>query len=59
VRFHDLRHFFVSNVAPLLPEAIRLQLVGQTDERTHRSYTRPIEGTEKMIREALSQAFES
>ncbi len=38
--------------------AITEQLTGHTDERTHRLYTRPIAGTEAMIREALGRAFE-
>jgi integrase len=56
--FHTLRYFYISMVrAQGLPTAITEQLVGHVDERTHRGYTRPIPGTESMIRAALSAAF--
>jgi hypothetical protein len=42
-----------------LPNAITEQLVGHVDERTHRGYTRPIPGTEPLIRAALASAFGS
>jgi len=38
-----------------LPAAITEQLVGNTDERTHRGYTRPIEGTEGLIRDTSTR----
>jgi len=31
--------------------------VGHVDERTHRGYTRPVEGSEQVIRAALIRAF--
>jgi integrase len=56
--FHTLRFFYVSHVrAQGLPSALSEQLTGHVDERTHRGYTRPIAGTEPIIREALSRAF--
>jgi integrase len=56
--FHNLRYFFVSMVrAQGLAAAITEQLVGHADERTHRGYTRPIPGTEPLIRDALAAAF--
>lgn len=56
--FHTLRYFYISMVrAQGLPTALTEQLVGHVDERTHRGYTRPIPGTEPVIRAALSQAF--
>jgi integrase len=56
--FHTLRYFYVSTVrAQGLATAITEQLVGHTDDRTHRGYTRPIAGTEKLIRTALAAAF--
>jgi integrase len=56
--FHTLRYFYVSTVqAQGLATAITEQLVGHTDDRTHRGYTRPIPGTETMIRTALAAAF--
>ena len=39
--------------------ALTEQLVGHVDERTHRGYTRPIPGTEPIIRAALTAAFNS
>lgn len=58
--FHTLRYFYVSMVrAQGLPMALTEQLVGHVDERTHRGYTRPIPGTEPMIRAALAAAFDS
>jgi len=60
VTFHVLRYFFVSHVrAQGLPAAITEQLAGHVDERTHRGYTRPIAGTEPLIRNALERAFSS
>ena len=56
--FHTLRYFYISMVrAQGLPAALTEQLVGHVDERTHRGYTRPIPGTETLIRAALSSAF--
>jgi integrase len=56
--FHTLRYFYISMVrAQGLPTAITEQLVGHVDERTHRGYTRPIPGTEPLIRAALAAAF--
>jgi integrase len=40
-----------------LPHALTEQLVEHVDERTHRGYTRPIPGTEPLIRRALGAAF--
>jgi integrase len=58
VHFHDLRHFFVSHIRNAgLPTAITEQLVGHSDERTHRAYTQSIPGTEAVIREAMARAF--
>jgi integrase len=58
--FHTLRYFYISMVrAQGLPNAITEQLVGHVDERTHRGYTRPIPGTEPLIRAALASAFGS
>ena len=58
--FHTLRYFYISMVrAQGLPTAITEQLVGHTDERTHLGYTRPIPGTEPLIRTALASAFTS
>ena len=58
--FHTLRYFYISMVrAQGLPTALTEQLVGHVDERTHRGYTRPIPGTEPLIRAALAAAFES
>jgi integrase len=55
--FHTLRYFYISMVrAQGLPNAITEQLVGHVDERTHRGYTRPIPGTEPLIRAALGSA---
>jgi integrase len=57
--FHDLRHFFVSHIRNAgLPTAVTEQLVGHSDERTHRAYTHALRGTEKTIRDALAVAFE-
>ena len=57
--FHTLRYFYISMVrAQGLPTAITEQLVGHADERTHRGYTRPIAGTEPLIRAALAAAFD-
>lgn len=58
LHFHDLRHFYVSHVrnAGLAP-AITEQLVGHNDERTHRSYTHAIPGTEQLVHDALTKAF--
>lgn len=57
--FHDLRHFYVSHVRNAgLPTSITEQLVGHSDERTHRSYTHAIPGTEQGIYEALGRAFD-
>jgi integrase len=51
--FHTLRHFYISMVrAQGLPNAITEQLVGHVDERTDWGYTRPIPGTESLIRAA-------
>jgi integrase len=56
--FHTLRYFYISMVrAQGLPTALTEQLVGHVDERTHRGYTRPIPGTEPLIRAALAEAF--
>jgi integrase len=56
--FHTLRYFYVSHVrAQGLAAAVTEQLVGHADERTHRGYTRPIPGTEAVIREAMARAF--
>src|SRR5262249_43922677 len=45
LKFHYLRYFYLSHIrAQGLPSAITMQLVGHTDDRTHRGYTRPIEG---------------
>jgi hypothetical protein len=56
--FHTPRYFFVSMVrAQGLATAITEQLVGHMDDRTHRGYTRPIPGTEPVIRDALALAF--
>jgi integrase len=60
VTFHTLRYFYISMVrAQGLPAALTEQLVGHVDERTHRGYTRPIPGTEPLIRAALASAFGS
>jgi integrase len=59
VTFHDLRHFFVSHIRNAgLPTSVTEQLVGHSDERTHRGYTHALPGTEQMIRDALASAFE-
>lgn len=59
LHFHDLRHFYLSHVRSAgLPTSITEQLVGHSDERTHRSYTHAIPGTEQVIYEALSRAFD-
>jgi integrase len=56
--FHTLRYFFNSHIRSRgLATAITEQIVGHTDERTHRGYTRPIPGTEQIIREAQSGLF--
>jgi integrase len=56
--FHTLRYFWISTVsAQALPPALTQQLVGHTDERTHQGYTRPIPGTESLIRAAQSGVF--
>ncbi len=56
--FHSLRRFWVSRVrAAGLPTSITEQLVGHTDDATHRLYTRPIPGTEGLILDGLSRAF--
>jgi len=58
--FHTLRYFYISMVrAQGLPTALTEQLVGHVDERTHRGYTRPVPGTERLIRAALTAAFGS
>jgi integrase len=57
--FHTLRYFYISMIrAQGLPTALTEQLVGHVDERTHRGYTRPIPGTESIIRNALEIAFQ-
>lgn len=56
LKFHTLRAFWKSH-AHELPEALAQQLLGHSDLRTHRSYSRPIPGTEMLIREALGRAF--
>jgi integrase len=59
MKFHTLRYFFVSTVRSQgLASSITEQLVGHSDERTHRGYTRPLPGSEQTIREALRRAFE-
>jgi integrase len=56
--FHTLRYFHVSTVrAQGLPSAFTEQMVGHVDDRTHRGYTRPVEGSEHVIRAALARAF--
>ena len=56
--FHTLRYFYVSHVrAQGLASALTEQMVGHVDERTHVGYTRPIPGTEPIIRAALVGAF--
>jgi integrase len=56
--FHTLRSFYISQVRLLgLPTSITEQIAGHTDDRTHRGYTRPIPGTEQLIREAQSGIF--
>jgi integrase len=56
--FHTLRYFWISTVsAQELPPALTQQLVGHSDERTHQGYTRPIPGTESLIRDAQSGVF--
>jgi integrase len=56
--FHTLRYFWVSTVsAQGLTPALTQQLVGHADERTHNGYTRPIPGTESLIRDAQSGVF--
>jgi hypothetical protein len=58
MKLHTLRAFYVSIVrAQDLPLSITEQLAGHADDRTHRNYTRPIPGTEPLIREALAAAF--
>jgi integrase len=58
LRFHDLRHFYVSRVRDAgLSSVLSEQLVGHSDERTHRGYTQPIEGQDAVIRAALTDAF--
>lgn len=58
ITFHTLRYFYISMIrAQGLATAITEQLVGHVDERTHRGYTRPIPGTEPLIRTALAAAF--
>jgi integrase len=57
--FHTLRYFFISTIrAQGLATPITEQLAGHVDERTHRGYTRPLPGTEQVIRAALAHAFE-
>lgn len=58
LHFHDLRHFFVSYVREMgLSPALTQQLVGHTDEGTHRGYTYAIPGTEPIIRDAMAAAL--
>jgi len=57
LKFHDLRHFFVSYIRSLdLPPSITLQLVGHADERTHDLYTRPAPGVEGYLRRVMTAA---
>jgi integrase len=59
LHFHDLRHFYVSHVRNAgLPTSITEQLVGHSDERTHRGYTHAVPGTEQVIYEGLTRAFD-
>jgi integrase len=54
-----LRNFHISYVRGKsgLPASVTEQLVGHEDERTHRGYTRPVEGQQAMIRDGLDRAF--
>ena len=55
---HTLRYYYVSYVRAQGPAAaLTEQLVGHVDERTHQGYSRPIPGTEPLIRAALASAF--
>jgi hypothetical protein len=54
---YTLRYWHISQVRPSgLPVSITEQMVGHADDRTHRGYTRPVEGQEAVIRAALAQA---
>lgn len=58
LKFHTLRYFYLSNLrAQGLPNALTEQLCGHSDERTHIGYTRPIPGTEQLLRDAQSSIF--
>jgi integrase len=58
LHFHDLRHVFTSHISNAgLPPALSQQVVGHSDERTHRRYTHAIPGTETLVVEALARAF--
>jgi integrase len=42
LHLHDLRHLYVSRIRDAgLSSALSEQLVGHSDERTHRGYTQP------------------
>jgi integrase len=57
LHLHDLRHFYTSFIRGLgLAPALTEQLIGHSDERTHRSYTYAIPGTESMIRAHFAAA---
>jgi integrase len=57
--FHALRYFYKSHIENAgFPPALTKQLVGHSDDRTHRGYIRPIPGTEAAIREAQAGLFE-
>ncbi|HET6172240.1 MAG TPA: tyrosine-type recombinase/integrase [Gaiellales bacterium] len=53
-----LRYVYKSYVgASGLPESITMQMTGHDGDRTHRGYTRPVEGQAAMIRAALDEVF--
>jgi integrase len=58
-RFHDLRHFYVSMMRNHgLPTNVTEQLVGHSDDRTHRGYTQQTASYAQIVREASDRAFE-
>jgi integrase len=59
LHFHHLRHFYVSMMRNQgLPTSVTEQLVGHSDERTHRGYTQQTATFAQVVREASDNAFQ-
>jgi integrase len=59
LKFHHLRHFYTTMMRSQgLPTAVTEQLVGHSDDRTHRGYTQQTDTYAQVVREASDRAFE-